>query len=75
MEFHNFRDTYPIEEFPNLEERVCGGNKVFRTNNGAAESTSGHYLRNVKCTNCDRDGLAFLMEPLEKWRGWFGGCG
>lgn len=75
MEFHNYREQYDVEDYPNLTKGVCKGNRVFRTNSNAPESHSGHYLRNVKCTNCHRDGMFYLMEPKVAWRGWFGGCG
>lgn len=33
-------------------------------------------MDNVSCTDCNRDSLAFIMDPKEdKWGGWFGGCG
>jgi hypothetical protein len=75
MEFHNYRDVYEEIDYPNLEVGSCSGNRAFRTNANAHESTSGHYLKNVKCTNCHRDGLVYLIEPSANARGWFGGCG
>lgn len=37
MEFNNYRNVYDIEDYPNLEEGSCQGNRVFRTNSNAHE--------------------------------------
>lgn len=46
-----------------------------RNHGSGADAHAGHYLTNVKCTDCDYEALIFLMDPREGWRGWFGGCG
>lgn len=68
-----FKHEYNAVDHPNLVE--CSENRGFRNHRSAASATAGTYLRNVKCTECEKDGYIHIMEPREKWRGWFGGCG
>jgi hypothetical protein len=44
--FDNFRTTYPT--LPK-----CGNTNVWITHPAASDATSGHYLVDTKCNNCD----------------------
>lgn len=72
VEFYNFKNSYPA---PLDVNEICGDNRAFVTQQKASDQTAGHYLRNVKCTNCDKNALFRFLSPLDAWRGWFGGCG
>lgn len=74
MELHNYRDSYSDSDaYP--YGKTCQNNSIFYTHGSAASNSAGTYLSNVKCVDCDRSALLFLMEPRDTWRGWFGGCG
>lgn len=48
---------------------------MFKNHPTAADATSGTYLTDVSCEDCDFEALVYIMDPLEDWEGWFGGCG
>lgn len=55
-EFFNWKTSY--DEYPN-----CVNNRAIKNHGSASDATSGHFLTNVNCKNCDENALFKLDEP------------
>ncbi len=42
---------------------------------GASDATSGHYLKNVRCYNCNKSAFVTFDNPNKAWLNRTGGCG
>lgn len=51
IELHNYKENYDNTNNAHLAQ--CSGNRGFRNHGSAASGSASHYLRNVKCRDCE----------------------